>query len=185
MYTLQKLTNDKLVYSTEKGGSARVKIASLGKGGKTSGTRLIRRINSSKRTMTIVLNEKISNREKDVNRTNAKNGIGTDVVVIFNPTRVAYIPTLNPATKRVHKTTRPPQVGLGHEMIHGDRSMRGVSLRRNLYESHTYIDSSGRHVTEKILIDEAETIGLSHVGPDDITENDIRKEQGQNSRGAY
>ncbi len=50
---IQKITDDKVVFSTQKDGSIRIKIASLGKGNNSSGTRLIRRINSSNKTMTI------------------------------------------------------------------------------------------------------------------------------------
>ena len=33
--------------------------------------------------------------------------------------------------------------------------------------------------------EEAATVGLNHVKKNDITENDIRKDQGLNPRGAY
>ena len=55
---LQKLTDDKLVYSTQKDGTIRIKIASLGKGNKTAGTRLIRRLNSSDKVTTIEIGNK-------------------------------------------------------------------------------------------------------------------------------
>ncbi len=54
--TLQRLTNDRLVYKTLADGSGQIKIASLAKSGtetKVTGTNLIRELNSSERTVTI------------------------------------------------------------------------------------------------------------------------------------
>lgn len=38
---------------------------------------------------------------------------------------------------------------------------------------------------ETLSKEEAATVGLNHVKKNDITENDIRKDQGLNPRGAY
>lgn len=123
---LQKLTNYKLVYSTQKDGSIRIKIASLGEGDKTAGTRLIRRLNSSDKTMTIqIVSAGSGNSEIDVNSANAINGKGTDVNVYFDPTSDPSIKTEDPKTGNVSEKKRPNQIGLAHEMIHGERSMRG------------------------------------------------------------
>ncbi len=40
-------------------------------------------------------------------------------------------------------------------------------------------------VTERVRKEEAATSGVKYHTKKDITENDIRKEQGQNKRGAY
>ena len=55
---IQNLTDDKMVFSTQKDGSIRIKIAYIRNGTKTAGTRLIQRINSSKRIMTINITSK-------------------------------------------------------------------------------------------------------------------------------
>lgn len=187
MGALQKLTNDKVVYSTQKDGSFRVRIASVGNGKKYMGTRLIRRVNSSEKIMTLNVKrgENERNRESDVNLANAINGIGTDVSITINPDREGNIPTLDPKTNRAKETTRPLQIGLAHEMIHGDRSMRGAALDYDQKIQHTYINSEGNKKTKNIKVEEAATIGLSHVRKDDITENDIRKEQGLSPRVGY
>ena len=186
MGALQKLTNDKVEFSTQKDGSIRIKIASLGNGNKSAGTRLIRRINSSNKTMTInVISNDEGNYETDENSTNAINGSGTNVNVYFNPESDPDIPTLDKKTGRVVDEKRPSQVGLAHEMIHGDRSMRGSAIDYTEEESYTYTNSQGEKTTQSILKEEAATVGLNHVKKNDITENDIRKEQGLESRGAY
>ena len=184
---IQKLTDDKVVFSTQKDGSVRIKIASLGKGNKSAGTRLIRRINSSKRIMTInIISEKEEgNFETDDNPTNAINGKGSNVNVHFNPESNPDIPTLNRKTGRVSNKKRPSQVGLAHEMIHGDRSMRGVAIEYSESESYSYMNNRGQRVMETLSKEEAATVGLNHVKKNDITENDIRKDQGLNPRGAY
>ena len=183
---LQKLTNDKLVYSTQKDGTIRIKIASLGEGNKTAGTRLIRRLNSSDQTMTIqIASAGSGNSEVDVNSTNATNGKGTDVNVYFDPTSNPDIMTEDPKTGNVSGKKRPNQVGLAHEMIHGERSMRGEAIDYDERGTQTYKDASGKTVTEPVRKEEAATSGVKYHTKKDITENQIRKEQGQNKRGAY
>ena len=184
---IQKLTDDKVVFSTQKDGSIRIKIASIGNGKKSAGTRLIQRINSSKRIMTINVTSKTAdgNSETDDNPANAINGIGSNVNVYFDPNSNPLIPTLNAKTGRVNGEKRPAHVGLAHELIHGDRSMRGVAIDYSENATYTYTNSRGQRVKQSLKKEEAATIGLKHVKKDDITENDIRKEQGLKLRGAY
>lgn len=47
------------------------------------------------------------------------------------------------------------------------------------------MNNRGQRVMETLSKEEAATAGLNHVKKDDITENDIRKDQGLNPRGAY
>ena len=184
---IQNLTDDKIVFSTQKDGSIKIKIAYMRNGTKSAGTRLIQRINSSKRIMTINIISKTAdgNSEIDDNPTNAINGKGSNVNVYFNPNSNPQIPTLNAKTGRVNGEKRPAHVGLAHELIHGDRSMRGVAIDYSENATYTYTNSRGLRVTQSLKKEEAATIGLKHVKKDDITENDIRKEQGLKLRGAY
>ena len=109
---IQKLTDDKVVFSTQKDGSIRIKIASIGNGTKSAGTRLIQRINSSKRIMTINVTSKTAdgNSETDDNPANAINGIGSNVNVYFDPNSNPLIPTLNAKTGRVNTPVRDNRV---------------------------------------------------------------------------
>ena len=52
-------------------------------------------------------------------------------------------------------------------------------------ESYSYMNNRGQRVMETLSKEEAATVGLNHVKKNDITENDIRKDQGLNLRGAY
>ena len=125
---LQALTDDKLVFSTQKDGSIRIKIASLGRGSKSSGTRLIRRLNRSSKVMSINVGLGQNNYEEDVNSKNAINGIGTDVMVNFDPKSNPDIGTINSKNGRIVPKKRPVFIGLVHELIHGDRSMSGSAI---------------------------------------------------------
>jgi len=184
---IQRLTDDKVVFSTQKDGTIRIKIASLGSGNKTAGTRLIRRINSSQKIMTIhILTDKAQgNSETDENPTNAINGIGSNTNVWFNPDSNPDFKTLDVKTGKIRDKKRPSHVGLAHEMIHGDRSMRGEAIKYSDMDTQTYTNAAGKEVTERVRKEEAATVGLKFVKKNDITENDIRKEQGQDPRGAY
>ncbi|MDR1652538.1 MAG: hypothetical protein LBS01_02580, partial [Prevotellaceae bacterium] len=179
---LQKLTNDRLVYSTQKDGTIRIKVASLGKGNKTTGTNLIRDLNSSKRTVTISIGTG-GNSETDVNSTNAINGVGSDANVTFNPTANPPILTKDPKTGNVSGASRPNEIGLGHELIHADKSMKGKAVDYSTTATHTYKDATGNTVTQTMPKEELETVGL--MGNHKYNENKLRKEQGLNERGAY
>jgi hypothetical protein len=181
---IQKLTDDKVVYSTQKDGSIRIKIAKTGKGNKESGTRLIRRLNSSAKTMTINIDYTGGNSESDKNVKKATNGEGSDVTVDYNPKSYPDIMTLDNKSLTVSKKSRPNYIGLAHELIHGDRSMRGVAFDSSEKVNHSYLNKKGIKVTELINKEESATIGFSDTN-DNITENDIRKEQNQPQRGAY
>ena len=98
---------------------------------------------------------------------------------------LSRIGVLNAKTGRVNGEKRPAHVGLAHELIHGDRSMRGVAIDYSENATYTYTNSRGQRVKQSLKKEEAATIGLKHVKKDDITENDIRKEQGLKLRGAY
>ncbi|MBQ6286590.1 MAG: hypothetical protein IJK73_02910 [Bacteroidales bacterium] len=183
---LQKLTNDKLVYSTQEDGAIKIKIASLGEGNKTAGTRLIRRLNSSKQIMTIQIGtSKSGNSEKDISPEKAINGEGTDVIVFFDPSSDPEIMTVEPKSGRVMGQKRPIHIGLAHELIHGERSMRGEAINYKEWGTQTYTNTSYETVEEPVRKEEAATVGIKYHTNKDITENQIRKEQGLNQRGAY
>ena len=189
---LQKLTNDRLVYSTQKDGTIRIKVTSLGEGNKTAGTNLIRRLNSSDKTLTIdVQNSQgyfadgVGNKAKATNYTNAADGTGSDAIVSFDPTSNPSIMTKDTKTGNVSGKTRPNQIGLGHELIHAEHYMDGDYSPSTSTSTHTYKDASGNTVTQTYKTEELRTVGVAGTKKDDITENQLRKEQKQNSRGAY
>ena len=182
---LQALTDDKLVFSTQKDGSIRIKIASLGRGSKSSGTRLIRRLNRSSKVMSINVGLGQNNYEEDVNSKNAINGIGTDVMVNFDPKSNPDIGTINSKNGRIVPKKRPVFIGLVHELIHGYRSMSGSAINYANYGFIVYVDEQGNRKIQKIPKEEAATVGLNYNTSSSITENDIRKEHGLPLRGTY
>ena len=190
--TLQLLTNDKLVYTIQNDGSIRIKIASLGVGKAQAGTTLIRRLNSSRKTLLIDLNNSQGyfskdngNRAKALDYSNAANGIGSDAIVSFDPFSDPNILTQISKDGQVSGEKRPPQIGLGHELIHAEHYMDGDLIPRNKKVSHSYINKDGKRITQVKKAEEFRTIGIFGNKKDDITENDIRKEQNLKPRGAY
>ena len=179
---MQKLTNDKLgvgkdgtVYILEKG--VRNTNRSL-----AIGTNLIADIINNKRTMTITNNRKEVNFEKDKVDVFSYNGIGTDVKVNFNDLLDPLIPTRDTKTLMVSDKKRPKEIGLGHELIHGIRSMEGKAVDNSIEGKYSYKTTTGSKTQIKRL-EELETVGLK--GRFRYTENMLRKEQGIEQRGAY
>jgi hypothetical protein len=180
---LQRLTNDKLSMRSD----GTVVIVRMGgeNSGKalTSGSELIRDLNKKgdgARTVTISIGTG-GNRESHL-VTNSINGVGTDSNVTFDPTSNPSIPTKDPTTGNVSGATRPNEIGLGHELIHADRAMKGKS-EGSATATHTYKDATGNTVTQTVRKEELETVGLQ--GNYKYNENKLRKEQGLNERGAY
>ena len=84
---------------------------------------------------------------------------------------------------------RPSHIGLAHELIHADHNARGVRISKwgPLNRAwHSHIDSSGNTKKQFVKKTELKTVGLGNYNTSaDITENDIRGEQGLNLRAAY
>ena len=167
--------------------SNQIRIASLAKSGtetQVAGTRLIRRLNSSSQTVTVDVGTAGSgNSANAVNWTDAQNGTGSDATVNFDPTSNPAIPTENPTTGNVApQTGRPNEIGLGHELIHANHIVDGdVNLSP---QSHTY-QTAGGNQTQTVRSEELRTVGLAGNKKKDITENQLRKENKLNRRGAY
>ncbi|MBO5444912.1 MAG: hypothetical protein J5995_06165, partial [Muribaculaceae bacterium] len=186
MWNMMQLTDDKLVFSTQNDGSIRIKIASLRNGKKTAGTRLIRSLNSSDKTVTINVTDN-SNQERDENKADASNGKGSNTKVDFNQNVNSKTLTTNRKTGNMNLSNRPSYIGLAHELIHADHSMRGIAIDYSDVLDFTYKSNDGiNHTQKNVPIEELSTIGLIkyHV-LHTITENDIRKEHGLPLRSAY
>ena len=179
---MQKLTNDKLgvgkdgtVYILQKGVRNTNKYLNVG-------TNLIADIIANERTMTIINNKNEVNSEVDRIDINAYNGVGTDVYVIFNDLYDPLIPTRDTNALLVSDKKRPKEIGLGHELIHGIRSMEGKAVKNTIKGIYSYKTVKGSNKQVERL-EELETVGLK--GRFRYTENMLRKEQGLEQRGAY
>jgi hypothetical protein len=151
-----------------------------------TGSELIRDLNKKgdgAKTVTISMGAAGSGNSESHYLANSTNGVGTDSNVSFDPTANPSIPTKDPATGNVSGATRPNEIGLGHELIHADRSMKGKAVDYSKWTMQTYKDANGKKITESVRKEEAETVGLQ--GNHKYNENKLRKEQGLNERGAY
>lgn len=68
---------------------------------------------------------------------------------------------------------------------HAEHYMDGDYSPATSTSTHTYKDASGNTVTQTYKTEELRTVGVAGTKKDDITENQLRKEQKQNQRGAY
>ncbi len=192
--TLQQLTNDKLVYKTLKDGSVQIKIASLAKSGtetKNAGTTLLRELNSSEKIVTIdyknsqgSFSTNDGNKARALDYTNASNGLGSDAIVSFDPDSNPDIMTVDPETGNSTGQKRPNKIGLGHELIHAEHYMEGSYSPEEDEASHTF-QIDGNPIEETYKKEELRTVGLAGNKKGDHTENQLRKENNLEKRGAY
>ena len=113
----------------------------------------------------------------------AQNDQGSDSTIKYNPESNPLIKTLQ-KDGTVKGEGRPREIGLAHELVHAEHIDQGdIDLSK---AKHTYKDSSGNNVTQSVRKEELRTVGVGGQNkPSDITENDIRQEQGLKLRGAY
>ena len=183
---LQRLTNHTLGYFRPNPGAApQLKIATWENQGTfdamggtwfTYGNALLQRMIESPYVVMISLTLEVSRFAPD------PTGfiVGT---VYFNPNTIYSTHTKHGAGLF---TDIPPHIMLAHELIHGDRRMRGV----NIHWVHTAaIPISGCfftvHLNRNVRLEEWATIGLGHYTAQCITENMIRIEHGYDIRIGY
>ncbi len=183
LYYLSRNTRDKLNWKTDKDGNIVVTVTEVKGGGQNDGTRLIRRLSKYEKVTTIRLGAGGNATGVD-NDTNASNGVGSDSTVTFNPNSNPLITTLDPKTGNGRDQIRPSHIGLIHELIHADHAARGTILTGDA--SYLYRDSNGTIQAQSYRREEFSTVGLGGLNNKmDITENNIRREQGLNLRAAY
>lgn len=183
LYHLQKLTRDKLNWKTDKDGNVTIVVTKTKGEDKNAGTRLIRRLDGYKSVVTITQGSG-GNRTDVDNPTNGSNGTGSNSTVTFNPNAAPKIGTLDENTGISRSQDRPSWIGLAHELIHADQVARGTELTRT--GTYSYRDTTGVVRTARENRYELATVGIGGLNNRmDITENDIRKEQGLRVRSEY
>jgi hypothetical protein len=163
-----------------------------------SGNNLINRLIDNEHTVIIIVGAPGSrNFERTIDPSQAINSKGSDAVINFDPTYDPDILTVDPETGNVISAKRPIYIGLAHEMIHADRAMRGKAIEYSEIGKYKYqiektswtwgIFSGYKRIyeTKEERKEELATVGLKYDNWGDITENDIRAEQGLDLRGAY
>jgi len=165
---MQRLTNDKLslkgntVIISKLGGQNSSKTL-------TKGTNLIRtlnRKNAGSKTVTIVKTTggNITKTTRGALMVGGTNGTGADSEVGFNPTKTTG------GVDQKGNTTRPTEIGLGHELIHAEHNASGSNDKTNAGSGVTDPDSGRKGV----LTNEEVTTRKE--------ENELRKEQGLTPR---
>ncbi len=194
---LQRLTDDKLVYQTQSDGRRMIKIAKLGKGKHAKGTQLIRNLNSSFRSVEIEYEKASLDRtgkytsrfrtyyEDGVNLKNKSNGIGVNAYINYAPSQNVKTRTAAATPKGYASLRSPTHISLAHELIHAYHATKG-DVETTLAQNPTYIFNGKKvMVSGNVAHKELRTVGLGFNHQGDITENDIRIEQGLPLRVAY
>ena len=181
---LQRLTDDKLVYQTQSDGRRMIKIAKLGKGKHTKGTQLIRNLNSSFRSVEIEYDK--ASLDRTGKYTSRFRTYYEDGVNLKNKNAlINYAPSQNVKTRTAASTPKgyafrssPTRVSLAHELIHAYHATKG-DVETTTAENPTYIINGKKVVVSgNVAHKELRTVGLGFNHQGDITENDIRIEQG-------
>jgi hypothetical protein len=173
---MQKLTNDKLKLNKNN----EVVSTNTNSKDKPKGTELVNRLIDSDKTVTITTSATIGKRGNFAGSSSSEgwdkgthDGKGSDATVYFDKTSQPPISTIDKYTgKIVSKRDRPSQIGLGHELIHAEHYINGNA---------DYNDRDKNFVKDE----EPRTVGVKYTQRGDITENDLRKEQGVEPRARY
>ena len=183
---MQKLTNDKLGMKRNTG-----EIIIMNRGSKNlnrnlkTGSSLISSVISNEHTATIGLTTNSSHAHR-VYRLDAINGKGTDTQIWYNIEVRPFVLTKDEGTGKINKEAIPSQIVLGHELIHGLRSMNGTGRHSDIRKEYKYTDTQGGVWSYREKQEELETVGiLSDERNREYTENNLRKEQHLNIRIKY
>ena len=185
LWYMQKLTNDDIVL---RGNLVIIKTHGTENKDKTltSGTLLINTLIKENNTLTISVGSPgTDNYHKSLDPVKASNGVGSNSEINFDPTSDPDILTKDKKTGIVQEKKRPDEIGLAHEMIHALHSMRGDKGLQTDLDTYKYKSGANKYTTETVKKEELRTVGLKHQKLGDINENQIRKEQGAETRGGY
>jgi hypothetical protein len=189
---LEKLTKHKLIIKKIKKKNKKsykyfisIKSNAGAKAKWKNGNKLIKRLVDSKKTCAIFTQAAAGSYEEDMNVENATNGKGSNTRVYLNPSFKPKVLVYNGNKLRVESRACPNFIMLGHELIHADRSMRGVSLPLDKNTFYSFIGTNGKLQIGLASIDELATVGIQGIESNDITENQLRKEHNYRIRIAY
>jgi len=159
--------------------------------GHGAGTALVTRIVNSSQTTTIAIVPGLNN--GGTNPTNlaaSQAGQATGATIQYDPGITAGWPTRMPDahgnvtnTSPIQDQTPSSAVLLGHELVHADHIMRGnVDFSTG---DHDFREGSTNY-RENYLREEFRTVGFKgYTRSGDTTENQLRRELGENPRAAY
>lgn len=115
-------------------------------------------------------------------RFDLKNGKGVDSVVSYNQDNLTETPVYSPVTGKVEMKESPFHITLAHELIHAIHDIAGTVEKSAIV---IYKTLNGAH--DIAANEEVRTVGTDdeYKKEGDITENDIRSEQGLDLRDHY
>jgi RHS repeat-associated protein len=186
---LQKLTND--VLALNKNGSVYIKKHQNGK--LKTGAELISQMIGSKKKATINLTKSGKSEAVPDNNYNAANGTGTDVEINLNINQKPSVWVGDPEDKIGYKKeVIPSYIVLGHELVHGIRSMNGAARGCSVVTNYSYLyvinGVKFRNTTYRESLEELETVGIKSSSSKKLktfTENNLRTEHGLKIRLNY
>ncbi len=180
---LQKLSNDNLFINKKTGG---VSVGNMRWDNRNKslpkGTSLIRELIENDYTVTIFTSANNEAKVHDIYWRDAFNGKGTDVELLFDPNHKGSFVTKEQDGTITEKDS-PNFIKLGHELVHGYRSMMGIARDPNTQTEYQYKDINGVVQTASKRTEELETVGIK--GNSKYTENDLRKEHDYEERIKY
>ncbi|MCM1078562.1 MAG: type III secretion system effector protein [Bacteroidales bacterium] len=147
----------------------------------STGTSLISELVNHDRTVEIMQGNRYHTH--DVYIRDAFNGKGTDTEVYYNFDTDVTAVVQNRETGKSVSEVIPRHIALGHELIHGHRSLNGVGKDTDLKMKYSYTDTDSYVYEAKEKIEELETTGLS--GNYKFTENGLREEEKLRKRIKY
>ena len=154
----------------------------------SAGAQLIRSLQTNKNTVTIRENKYISTEPKSREKAETL-GVGTDSTIFFSTdatfTNEYFVKDKDGNLSETNIT--PPEIALGHELIHGLHYAEGSG--DNTGRSYSYgVDGilDGKYVSDTVTLspwrgdayprEEARTIGVGEYKNDPITENALRRQ---------
>ncbi|WP_218967726.1 M91 family zinc metallopeptidase [Puniceibacterium antarcticum] len=105
-----------------------------------------------------------------------------DATVAYDPAFTPSLPEFNPATGKVNDVAVDPGIAIGHELIHATHIMAG-QISGLSPVNYTGVDGTPHRAK---FDEEARTVGVGgSPRADDITENDLRRQNGIDLRNNY
>lgn len=152
------------------------------------GYRLLDGIASSGRNITIEVNHdgnnytEALNADGTVNITAPVTGGSFDSLVHWDPAQTHALPVQDSSGSQVYEKDTPPEIGLGHELIHAYNLARGEISG---YAPPREFSVGNAVYSEDILASEHRVVGFGYNESGDITENHLRAQLGEPRRFSY
>ncbi len=154
---LQRLTNDILDFDANTGNITYTE--STENITKPVGTNLIRELIEAPNYIKIILGENTTNKTMAIS---IKGMANVGCLIFFDPNSQPSILTNDESTNTNKELSRPSFIGLGHELIHAVRRVRGIQIDESMRGAYGYKDKNGQSISKNESKEELETTGISY-----------------------